>query len=59
MSATRLVCMEGPETEEDRFWSSGYGHTPIFEKAFVRVYVDDRRVETPFGFGVALNVPKG
>lgn len=59
MSETRLVYLEGPEAEEDKFWSSGYGSTRLFEKAFVRVYVEERRVETPFSFSVQVDLPKG
>ena len=51
--------LEELEAKEDKFWSSSYGHTKMFEKASVRLYIEERRVETPFGFGVEVDLPKG
>ncbi len=42
-----------------KYWSEAYGSKVLYERARARVFVDGRRVETPYGFRVGVKAPRG
>ncbi|QIN81108.1 hypothetical protein GBA65_21990 (plasmid) [Rubrobacter marinus] len=44
---------------DGEYWSEGYGRKTLYERAQARVFVEGRRVHTPYGFTVSVKAPRG